>query len=132
MLIRFFRLEGENGLGIYHSVCDNDLSPWDNVTGDGDNMLQQDSIHVIPSEDCQLGLSFDAIDDESYFFGFLDIDQYKAWVYNPVWRQKLGDYGLNLCVYEIDSRKLKKSEHQVAFRREDAILIKTLNPFHFH
>lgn len=132
MITRFFRLECKDGLGVYHSVCDNNLSPWDNVTNSDESMLQDDNIHIIPSEDKSLGLSFDYIDDESYFFGFLDIEQYKAWVYNPVWRQKLGDYGINLCVYEIDSRKLKKSEHQVAFRREDAILIKTLNPFHFH
>jgi hypothetical protein len=132
MITRFFRLEGNDGLGIYHSVCENNISPWDNVTKNSRHMLQQDNIHVIPSLDKKLGLTFDCIEDESYFFGFLDIDQYKAWLYNPVWRHKLGDYGINLCVYEIDSRKLKKSEHQVAFRREDAILVEVLNPFHFH
>lgn len=132
MIITFFRLEGRDGLGVYHSVCDNDLSPWDNVTGDDDNMLQQDSIHVIPSEDRQLGLSFDAIDDESYFFGFLDIDQYKAWFYNPKWRKSLSQYGIMLSVYEIDARHLKKSQHQVAFRRQDARLVKSLDPFHFY
>jgi hypothetical protein len=95
-------------------------------------MLQQDSIHIIPSEDKQLGLSFDAIDDEFYFFGFLTIEQYKAWVYNPVWRKKLSQYGVMLSVYEIDTKKLKKSPHQVAFRRQDATLIESLDPFHFY
>jgi hypothetical protein len=132
MPTRFFRLERKDGLGIYHAVCDNNLSPWDNVTGSNDNMLQQDSIHIIPSEDKQLGLSFDAIDDEFYFFGFLTIEQYKAWVYNPVWRKKLSQYGVMLSVYEIDTKKLKKSPHQVAFRRQDATLIESLDPFHFY
>lgn len=132
MLIRFFRLEGEDGLGIYHSVCDNDLSPWDNVTNTDDDMLQQDDIHVIPSEDKGLGLSFDCIDDESYFFGFLNVDQYKAWVYNPVWRQKLSQYGIQISIYEIESRRLRKSPYQVAFRREDATLIERVDTFHFY
>jgi len=132
MLIRFFRLEDKNGLGIYHSVCDNDLSPWDNITNSDESMLQDDNIHIIPSEDKSLGLSFDCIDDESYFFGFLNIDQYKAWVYNPVWRQKFSQYGIKLSVYEINAKKLKKSQHQVAFRREDAILIERFDPFHFY
>lgn len=132
MLIRFFRLETENGLGIYHSVCDNKISPWQNITKSGREMFQHDFIHIEPHEDKALGLSFDKIDDESYFFGFLNLDQYKAWFYNPIWRQNLSKYGVMLSVYEIEKRKLRKSPHQVAFRREDAILIERFDPFHFY
>lgn len=83
MKITFFRLEGKDGFGIYHSTSsNNNLSPWDNVTKDGNTGIQQDSIHVMPHDDKKLGLTSDLIEDENYLFGFLNVEQYKSWVYN--------------------------------------------------
>lgn len=131
MKIRFFRLENDDGVGVYHSADDSGLSIWQKVTESKESSLQHDAIHVQPVVDYELRLTFEELTRCQYHFGFLSIDQYKAWLYNPLWRKNLSNHGISLSIYEIEEGDLKKSSHQVAFLRNDATLVEKVNPFHF-
>ncbi len=127
--MRVLRLEGANGESIYRDWMP---APRENETlwtaSCGDDVGGNN--HPTPYMDDRL---HDNIIISPYFvphlhFGFLDREQYLAWVFNPVWCKNLADLGVVLRVYEVPREYLFIGDHQVAFDMKEAKLVAEHSP----
>lgn len=120
-----FRLEMPDGKGIFQSYG-NKPSIWTQCS-DGYQNIQK---HPTLAFDRELQLVEEELGRKirDYFFGFTSLNQYKKWMFNPLWRKRLSTLKAQLNEYEVEDGYLFKSEYQALFKKEFSILIKTHNP----
>lgn len=127
--ITIIRLETKSGIGIYsdkeYSTKNPQVSTWNEVT----NFFVDPTIHPKPDDDYELesyGLGF-----TEYHFGFKNVEQYKAWFFDPAWRIELAKRSIVLSTYEIEKEYVKQSKFQVMFKKDKARLISQESPYKY-
>lgn len=109
--MRIFRVETETGRGPY--------------AGGGGSWQSQEtpSRHPSPNRDSALGWKRMFTEDRiRYNFGFVSIDQFKFWFFEPEWREELHQRGFHLVEYE--ATVYRASDAQAIFRRDLATVVK--------
>jgi|SRR6185437_16749398 len=119
-----YRIEGENGDGIYRGkYCrDNPLewipskhpAPWrDSLLVNNCNAIRG----VEDDEDCSCSMD-EWLPRQNYIFGFANTDQLRAWVFNDLWLWQFEQRGFRLSVFDIESRHVIVGNTQCIFKRE--------------
>lgn len=119
-----YRLELPNGDGVYRHT-EYKRSLWAKVT----NSFLDESIHRMPSKDPLL--KFDDFFDRHWIFGFISIEQYQHWVFNPYWRREFAKAGAILSSYEVSREYVRQGMEQVIFIRDQAKKIAECRPDQF-
>lgn len=120
-----FRLEMADGKGIFQSYK-NEPSIWTQCS-DGYKNIEK---HPTLAFDSELQLVEEELGNKikDYFFAFSSLNQYKKWMFNPLWRKRLSVMKVQLNEYEVEDGFLFKSEFQALFKKEFSVLIKTHDP----
>ena len=99
-MLRIFRLEDDDGRGIYHSGrC------WPAI--EGSERISQ-SGHPSPYEDGMQGWGHEHI------FGFASFGQLLMW-FPPQFHSMIDDAEIRLTIYEVDEVHVSRGKSQVAF-----------------
>ena len=102
---RIFRLEDDDGRGIYHSGrCWPIIEKADSTSKSG---------HPNPREDGMKGWGDD------YIFGFKNFHQLLSW-FPPQFHQQIDDAGIRLTIYDVDESNVCRGKSQVAFNHHYA------------
>jgi hypothetical protein len=102
------------------------------VSGKWNDATKQSSFsnnrHPSPYDDTDLrnALSSNLINDPHY--GFSSLKQFKQWVHKAQWRRGLNNVGVQLSVYQVDYKHLKKGKYQAIFDISKANIVKVLRP----
>lgn len=103
-----YRAENKRGEGIYNNSTSRPL------------LIYHDN-QPCPDQD---GIEF----GYEHYFGFKNLEQYKAWVSTDNCRKNLKRSGYHITVYVVSSEHVLVGKTQVAFRKEKAKKVVTLDP----
>lgn len=66
--------------------------------------------------------------DHQYYYGFASLEQARKWMYDDEWLERLEEVGVMLVKYSARKQFIKKNDHQVAFFRDKARIIRQHKP----
>lgn len=122
-MVLIYRIQDKDALGLY-----NDSSRWRDYGFEPEDY----SRHPLPGEDSKLVSN--GYDNFCYrysrsavFFGFVSVEQLKAWLYKDRWRQRLTDLGYLVYVFEVDDELACLGDTQAVFIRDKATLKETIS-----
>src|ERR1700741_5401843 len=119
-----YRIEGENGDGIYRGkYCRDNPMDWipSKHPGPARDSLLVDNANVIRErEDDWYSLDFcEWITHSNYIFGFAGVEQMRNWIFNDMWLWRMEERGFRLAVFDIESSDVIVGHTQCIFHRHD-------------
>lgn len=120
-----FRLEMPDGQGIFQNI-DKTPSIWERCSDGYKNIKKHPTLafdRELQEVESQLGFKM-----KEYYFGFESINQYYKWMFNPLWRERFFNEGVQLNEYEVEEGFLFRSDYQVIFKKEFSTLINSYAP----
>ena len=125
--MRVYRAETKGGEGMYYS------GKFGQAVGTTSACIR----HPMPEDDWRLQASLHKkmpqIDykEDRFKFGFQSKSQFKRWVYKKKWRAKLGELGVTLNVYDVDTKFCMLGNNQCTFWKGKAKLVEKINLSNF-